>query len=215
MKNRPFTILVEGNIGVGKTTLLEHFALYADIVKEPIHLWQNVKGHNLLQLLYDDPQQWAFLFQSYVMLTAVQNHLKVSSKPVKLIERSIFSSQYCFSQLLYQTGKLHEVELDVLMSWSNFLTSSPQLDLEVDLIIYLRTDPQTAFDRIKLRAREEENNISLQFVHKLHNFHDNWLLNHKFPVPAPVLVLDANLDQNEIKQMYLKLQKLLVDKNLV
>lgn len=45
----PFTICVEGNIGSGKTTFLEHFEKFnATILLEPVHLWRDVKGVNLL-----------------------------------------------------------------------------------------------------------------------------------------------------------------------
>ena len=31
--------------------------------------WCDVKGHNLLHKLYEDPKRWSFQFQSYVQLT--------------------------------------------------------------------------------------------------------------------------------------------------
>lgn len=46
---RPFTIFVEGNIGSGKTTFLNHFSKYdALILSEPVESWRNVCGHNML-----------------------------------------------------------------------------------------------------------------------------------------------------------------------
>ena len=54
-----------------------------DVVTEPVEEWRNVKGHNLLQLMYEDPSRWSMLFQSYVQLTMTQNHLqKLSSTKV-------------------------------------------------------------------------------------------------------------------------------------
>lgn len=48
--NRPFTVTVEGNIGSGKTTFLEYFKKYDNVcvLSEPIELWRNCNGHNLL-----------------------------------------------------------------------------------------------------------------------------------------------------------------------
>lgn len=47
---KPFTICIEGNIGSGKTTFLKHFEKFnnATILPEPVHLWRNVAGVNLL-----------------------------------------------------------------------------------------------------------------------------------------------------------------------
>jgi septin family protein len=48
-RSRPFTIFVEGNIGSGKTTFMNYFA-NADVhlLSEPVEMWRNVEGHNLL-----------------------------------------------------------------------------------------------------------------------------------------------------------------------
>ena len=47
------------------------------------------QGHNLLQKLYEDPKRWAFLFQTYIQLTMLQEHNKPCSAPVKIMERSL------------------------------------------------------------------------------------------------------------------------------
>ena len=89
-EKRPFTVVVEGNIGSGKTTFLEHFSAkdIVEVVTEPVEEWRNVGGHNLLQLMYENPSRWSHIFQSYVQLTMTKNHVrKLSSSQVcKLIE---------------------------------------------------------------------------------------------------------------------------------
>lgn len=47
---RPFTVCIEGNIGSGKTTFLKYFKKYENtmVVPEPVELWRNVCGTNLL-----------------------------------------------------------------------------------------------------------------------------------------------------------------------
>ena len=49
-QKKPFTVIVEGNIGSGKTTFLNHFAKFKDVevLQEPVNKWRNVQGHNLL-----------------------------------------------------------------------------------------------------------------------------------------------------------------------
>lgn len=48
--HRPFTVIVEGNIGSGKTTFLEHFSKRDGVcvLAEPVETWRNVNGNNLL-----------------------------------------------------------------------------------------------------------------------------------------------------------------------
>ena len=79
VNNGIFRIIVEGNIGSGKTTFLKIFAKNCSdqldkplIVPEPIDLWRDVGGENVFQLLGDDPQRWSFAFQSFVQLTMMR-----------------------------------------------------------------------------------------------------------------------------------------------
>lgn len=49
--NKPFTVIVEGNIGAGKTTFLNHFMKYeklCSVVPEPVELWRDYRGVNLM-----------------------------------------------------------------------------------------------------------------------------------------------------------------------
>ena len=57
---RPFTVLVEGNIGSGKSTYLKHFTRLSkgvDIITEPVDKWRDLNSHNLLQMMYEDPDR--------------------------------------------------------------------------------------------------------------------------------------------------------------
>ena len=76
---KDFRIIVEGNIGCGKTTFLSIFQKNSSslskkplVVTEPIHRWRDVGGVNIFQLMVDDPKRWSFAFQSFVQLTMVQ-----------------------------------------------------------------------------------------------------------------------------------------------
>ena len=132
-------------------------------------------------------------FQSYVQLTMLDNHLHQSEKKVKLMERSIFSARYCFVENMYRTGKIIGCEYEVLDEWFKFVTGPDSaLSLNVDLIIYLRTTPEKALERINVRARSEENTIPLEYIQELHSLHEDWLVSGKYPLPAPVLVIDAD-----------------------
>ena len=84
---RPFTVIVEGNIGSGKSTFLEYFntKTIVDVLTEPVEEWRNLCGHNILQLMYEDPSRWSHLFQSYVQLTMTKHHVQpLSSNQVNV-----------------------------------------------------------------------------------------------------------------------------------
>lgn len=199
-----FTVSIEGNIGSGKSTLLQHFKSFTDVdvLEEPVHKWRDVRGNNLLDLMYKDPCRWAHTFQTYVQMTMLELHLKSTSSPVKLIERSLFSARHCFVENLFRTKKMSDPEYAVYCEW--YRTIVQNLDVGLDLIVYLRTDPTVLHERIKKRARTEEQAIPLQYLKDLHELHEEWLIEKKHGLSAPVLVLDAN---DSLPAMYKKFEE--------
>lgn len=193
---RTFTVCVEGNIGSGKTTFLNNFKIYNNtaVLQEPVQLWRNVAGENLLELMYKDTSRFACLFQSYVQLTMTQLHALNTQKPYKIMERSAYSARL-FIENMKRNKTLKDVELYVLEAWYDW--SIENSGIETDLIVYLRTSPEIVYQRMRERARKEEDCVSLEYLQQLHEIHDEWLLERKlFPLPAPVIVLngDKNLE---------------------
>jgi len=208
---RPFTVLVEGNIGSGKSTYLKHFSKLSkkvDIITEPVDKWRDLNSHNLLHMMYEDPNRWSLTFQTYVQLTMLETHTKTSDQAVKMMERSLYSAKYCFVDNLRKTGKMADSEYEVLSSWFDFLLGCKEIDLSVDLIVYLKTDPEVALQRVRERSRGEEHLISEKYIRDLHHLHEDWLIKKKYPVPAPVLVVDANKDVKDMKLVFEKIAEL-------
>ena len=54
----------------------------------------------------------------------------------------------------------------MLDSWWKWLDTHMGLDL--DLIVYLRTTPDVAFDRMRSRGRKEESGAPLDYIKALH-----------------------------------------------
>ena len=158
-----------------------------------------IQGINLLQLMYEDPKRWSFMFQTYLQLTMLQQHTHISTKPIHIMERSLLryifvlnkyllpiwsykcptytrvklfmslsishlSARYCFIENLYNGGNMTDPEYAVISEWFNFLITCPQLNLKIDQIIYLRTDPEVAYERIKKRKRPEENLLPFSYL---------------------------------------------------
>ncbi|GAB1597798.1 thymidine kinase 2, mitochondrial-like [Argonauta hians] len=196
------SICVEGNIGAGKSEMLNHFSKdpSIEILPEPVQKWQNLNGHNLLDLLYMDPSRWGFTFQSYVQLTMLQNHMSKSNKPIQMVERSIFTARYVFVENLYRSGLMPKVDYNVLCEWFNWITNN--LDFHVDQIIYLRCSPQTALQRIKIRNRKEEQNISVEYLQSLHDLQEEWLIHGSHKSTTDIMVLDAEKDLRSMLDIF-------------
>lgn len=108
---------------------------------------------------------------------------------------------------------MEESEYLVLSEWFNFLVTCPQMDFKVDQIVYLRTDPETVYERIKKRNRHEEHTIPLQYLRDLHDLHEDWLVRGtKFTPQAPVTIIDANCDLEDLSLEYMKHEEEILQK---
>ncbi|KAM8738108.1 thymidine kinase 2, mitochondrial isoform 1-T1 [Acanthopagrus schlegelii] len=196
-------ICIEGNIASGKTTCLEYFSKTSNIevLTEPVSKWRNVRGHNPLALMYQDPARWGITLQTYVQLTMLDRHLSTIAAPVRMMERSIFSAKYIFVENLFKSGKMPEVDYAVLTEWFEWITTN--ISIPVDLIVYLQTSPQTCHERLKQRCREEEKVIPLEYLESIHQLYEDWLINRtSSPLPAPVLVIPADHDLQKMLSQY-------------
>jgi len=204
-KQRPFIVSIEGNIGSGKSTMLKYFEKFSDVelVPEPVAQWCDVNGHNLLAKLYEDPERWSFQFQSYVQLTRLQLLKKPTNCSVKIIERSIQNNRFCFLENARKEKSLTGSELEVLFEWYTWLDNN--LGIPLDLIVYLRTSPQVAYDRLRQRGRKEEAGVPMKFIEGLHQSYEDWLISQsQGKLPAPLLVLDADQGIEKMLETYEK-----------
>lgn len=206
--DRPFRVSIEGNIGAGKSTLIEYFKNMEGIEThpEPIAWWRNLEGHNLLELLYSDIHEWLKVFQSYVQFTRLQTQTappKDSSVRVQMYERSIQNNRFCFMEQAYTNGYLHSADYEVLDAWYKWIRAN--VDISLDLIVYLRSTPEVVHERVKSRGRPEESGLSLEYLQQLHDSHEKWLMtdDERFNT-IPVLVLDADKTLSEIYEQYKK-----------
>uniref|UniRef100_A0A8C7AW31 Thymidine kinase 2 n=1 Tax=Neovison vison TaxID=452646 RepID=A0A8C7AW31_NEOVI len=184
-KEKKSVICVEGNIASGKTTCLEFFSNTTDM-----------EG-----LMYRDACRWGLTLQTYVQLTMLDHHTRPQTSPVRLMERSIHSARYVFVENLYRSGKMPEVDYVVLSEWFDWIVRN--IDVSVDLIVYLRTTPETCYQRLQLRCREEETVIPLEYLNAIHHLYEEWLIKGGlFPVAAPVLVIEADHDMQKMLKLF-------------
>uniref|UniRef100_A0A8C0T8W1 Thymidine kinase 2 n=1 Tax=Canis lupus familiaris TaxID=9615 RepID=A0A8C0T8W1_CANLF len=171
------------------------------VLQEPVPKWRNVRGHSLLGLMYRDACRWGLTLQTYVQLTMLDHHTRPQTSPVRLMERSIHSARYIFVENLYRSGKMPEVDYVVLAEWFDWILKN--IDVSVDLIVYLRTAPETCYRRLQMRCREEETVIPLEYLDAIHHLYEEWLIKgNLFPVAAPVLVIEADHDMRKMLELF-------------
>ncbi|XP_020239935.1 uncharacterized protein LOC109818821 [Cajanus cajan] len=184
-QKKRLTFCVEGNISVGKTTFLQRIANetielrdLVEVVPEPISKWQDVgpDHFNILDAFYAEPQRYAYTFQNYVFVTRVMQERESSGgiKPLRLMERSVFSDRMVFVRAVHEANWMNEMEISIYDSWFDPVVSSLP-GLIPDGFIYLRASPDTCHKRMLLRKRAEEGGVSLDYLRDLHEKHESWL----------------------------------------
>ncbi len=176
----PIVVSVDGAIGGGKTTLLEHLRGElpdVEIVLEPVGEWMRLKdasGKSLLELFYEDKKRWAYTFQNCAILTRLRTILaamKTTTKRVILTERSVLTDRYVFAEMLKEDGTLDPLEWELYMTWFNTFAA----DLPIKGVVYLTTGVGTCAERIVRRGRAGEEHIPLDYLAALDAQHHRWL----------------------------------------
>jgi deoxyguanosine kinase len=204
-------LMVEGNIGAGKSTFLKILEknLNIEAIFEPTKKWQDKDDqNNLLHLFYRDTTRWAYTFQTYAFISRVEAMLeyqnKKFSKNVHVLERSVYCDRYCFAKNCFEAGLMSRIEWQIYKEWFSWLAEkySPQ----PNGFIYLRTTPETCLKRMQKRCRSEEKGISLDYLKAIHKRHEAWLISqeevapHLINIPVLVLPCDDDFELNLEKQ---------------
>ena len=147
-------------------------------LQEPVNEWlalTDSDGENILDKFYKNGHRWSYSFQMNVFITRAKNILKYGGDKIIVTERSILTDKNVFAELLFNEGKISILEWKLYNQWYDWLKNS--FEISPDKIIYLKTKPEVSYKRIKLRGRVEEENIPLEYIVKVSENHDKWLMN--------------------------------------
>ena len=174
-------ILLEGNIGAGKTTVGGSITASGvfNFIEEPTEMWREGFASNMLELFYQDAKRWGFTFQMCALLTRARTWREVTQhsdhRPI-ILERSVFCDRFVFAENGYRTGLFSLAEYQLYCGMWDFMVANGHA--EPGLILYLRTPAEVCLQRIQERSRSEESLISLEYLLQLERLHDEWLLDN-------------------------------------
>jgi deoxyadenosine/deoxycytidine kinase len=210
--------IIEGTIGAGKSTacrMLSDAVEEAEVLFEPVDKWRatldDVSGSNILQKFYEDQHRWSYSFQTYTFLTRMEDMMTVPQrKPIRFVERSIFTDKYVFAKSLTDMGKMTSLEWNMYNDWWCWLSKEcfDKIDRPAGFI-YLRTSPETAHARMLKRERSEEKCVPLDYLKINVQYHDDWLLSDEFR--EDVLVIDVNEDFENNPEEFARVKGLIME----
>lgn len=153
---QPF-IGISGLIGAGKSTLAEKLAsaLKVPLFKEP------VEENAYLSKFYENPEKYGFSMQVYLLSFRFEAHQNLVWQRCGGIQDRTIYEDAVFAKTLHRQGKMSDLDFQTYQRLAENMFS---FLYEPDLILHLEVSPEKALQRIRLRGRESEKGIPLEYL---------------------------------------------------
>lgn len=176
-------VAIAGNIGVGKSTLVEMLSNRLD--------WRpffEPEGENpYLADFYKDMQTWAFHSQIFFLTRRLRAHRNLFHHPTSVIQdRSVYEDAEVFAKNLFVQGNMGERDYQSYRELYQVLT---EFLPPPDLVVYLRASTNTLLNRIVQRGRTYELDIPSDYLDQLNGLYEEWINNFTL---CPVLTVPAD-----------------------
>jgi deoxyadenosine/deoxycytidine kinase len=176
-------VAVAGNIGVGKSTLVE--MLSNRLSWKPFY--EPVGENPYLADFYRDMRAWSFHSQIFFLTRRLRAHKDLASHPTSVVQdRSVYEDAEVFAKNLFLQNNM--LERDWLSYRELYLVLSEFLP-PPDLVLYLRASTDTLLERIARRGRSYEQQIQPEYLDQLNLLYEEWI--NTFTL-CPVLTVPAD-----------------------
>jgi deoxyadenosine/deoxycytidine kinase len=175
-------IAIAGNIGSGKSSLLDFLTSSYDIAP----FYEPNEENPYLPDFYRDMRRWAFQSQLFFLSNKFRIHQEADRMPgVVVQDRTIFEDAEIFATALRQMRKIDERDWN---TYWGFYQNILQAIRPPDLLIYLHCPMRTLRRRIRIRDRPMERDIPLSYLKRLEGLYQRWIGNYDL---GTVLTLDS------------------------
>jgi deoxyadenosine/deoxycytidine kinase len=175
-------VIVSGNIGVGKSTLTHQLAQRLD--------WhpflEAVEANPYLADFYEDMKRWSFHSQIFFLSRRLQHHHALLQYPGDVVQdRSVYEDAEIFARNAYLQGNMSERDYqcyrDLYEGIRAFLPAP-------GLVVYLKAPVSLLVERIAIRGRDYERQITADYLAQLNDLYEEWAMMWK---ASPMLCIEA------------------------
>ena len=176
-------VAVAGNIGVGKSSLVERLA--QRLAWQPF--FEPVGENPYLADFYRDMRTWSFHSQIFFLTRRLRIHRELCDHPTSSIQdRSVYEDAEVFARNLARQGLMLDRDY---RSYRELYAVLSQFLPAPDLVVYLRSDVPTLLARIAHRGRSYERDIQPEYLSQLNDLYEDWIANFTL---CPVLTVPAS-----------------------
>ncbi len=184
-------VVVAGNIGSGKTTLTRK--LSERLGWKP-H-FESVQDNPYLADFYDNMSRWSFPLQVYFLNHRFNTHKLIESGQGSAIQdRSIYEDANIFARALFEQGDLDQRDYE---TYRTLYESMIQYLSAPTLMIFLKRSVPKLTERIKLRGRDYEQAIPVDYLTKLNGYYNEWFDSYDLGKSLIVETDDLDFLENE------------------
>ncbi len=177
------TIAIAGNMGSGKSTLVEFLSRTYNVAP----FYEPNDENPYLADFYGDMKSWAFQSQLYFLSSKFRLHQELDRQEgVVALDRTIFEDAEIFATALFQMRKISKRDWQTYQSFYHAILEAIR---PPDLMIYLRCSMRTLRQRIRLRGRAMEQDVPLAYLKRLDRLYEGWISAYTM---SDVLVLETD-----------------------
>ncbi len=182
---------IAGMIGAGKSTLA---TALGDHLNLPVY-YEPVADNAYLADFYRDTARYAFATQIYLLNRRFQQHQEIIWRGGGGVQDRTIYEDAVFAKMLVELGLMeqrdYETYLSLFRNMSNFMCRP-------NLIVYLDVSPERSMERIRMRQRDVESGISLDYLSALHAEYGRFIEDISKTVPVIKVDYDQFRDAEEM-----------------
>jgi len=176
-------IAVAGNIGAGKTSLVDFLCKRYDV--KPFYEPNDTNPY--LKDFYQDMRRWAFHSQIYFLTHKFRLHRELERYPKAVIQdRTIWEDAEIFARNLHRSRYINKRD------WQTYseLYQTIRRDLQrPDVMIFLHCPVRVMRQRIRQRGRDIEQSIPLAYLRRLQKLYQEWFAGYDL---SPVIEIQSD-----------------------
>ncbi len=173
----PLFIGIAGMIGAGKSTLATALAEHLGIAA----YYEPVEDNEYLEDFYRDTKKYSFAMQVYLLNRRFQQHQEIIWRGRSAVQDRTIYEDAVFAKMLAKNDLMDERDyatyVQLFRHMSNFMCRP-------SVIVYLDVSPESSAQRIRMRSRDVESEIEMDYLRALYRGYEEFVSDISRVIPV-------------------------------